>query len=275
MDKNLKDILKSSLVGLMAVIISVITPSIPSITNLFGEMPKIYLILIFFIYTSIAFVYSRIKKNLKVSKQGAFFIIFSFHFIISVFLVNIEGNFYLENYPFLPILLQGFILSLAVVLLIFYLWKQDDNSKSGQVKSYFASRSIISWIWRVIVVILLFFILTVIVGMISMSITGGALVEDLMKVPSFLELFLITTFRSFFFLLVTVPIIIFWKSSKKELFLSLAFITSLIYPILGDGLAYMWPAFYRLIDGTILTLHTIVMSWLYVKMLGKGEKTTH
>jgi hypothetical protein len=275
MNKNLKDILKSSLIGLLAVIISAIPfEKIFGNSELFGAMPSIYLLPLFLIYTLAAFVYSKIKNNLKVSKHGAFFIIFSFDFIISAFLPNIEGEFYLENFAFLPNLLQGFILSLAIVSLIFYLWKQDDNSKAGQVESYFASRSIVSWIWRVIVVILLFFILTIIVGMISMLITGGALVENLMKVPSFLGLFLITAFRSFFYILVTVPLIIFWKSSKKKLILYLALIASLIYPIVGDGLAFMWPAFYRLIDGTILTLHTIVMSWLYVKMLGKGEKTT-
>ena len=157
-----------------------------------------------------------------------------------------------------------------IILLIFYLWKQEDYSEAGQIKSYFASRSIISWFWRVIAIILLFFILTIIVGVISFTITGESLVESLMKVPSFSELFLITTFRSIFILLATVPIIIFWKSGKNELFLSLALITSLIYPILGDGLAYMWPVFYRLIDGTILVLHTIAMSWLYVRWLSKG-----
>lgn len=274
MNKNQKDIFKSGLVGLLAVVISIIPfeKIFGSTSELFGAMPTIYLLPIFIVYTSSAFVYTKIKKNLRVSKQGAFSIIFSFHFIISAFLPNIEGEFYLKNYAFLPNLIQGFILSLSLVSLIFYLWKQNDNSEARQVRSYFATRSIFSWIWRVIVILLLFFIFTVIVGMVSMSITGGPLVESLMKVPSFPELFLITTFRSIFILLVTVPIIIFWKSNKKELFLYLALITSLIYPIVGDGLAFMWPVFYRLIDGTILVLHTVVMSWLYVKLLGRGEK---
>ena len=274
MDKNLKDILKSSLVGLLAVIISIIpfAKIFGSSSELSGVMPVSYLLPLFLIYTVIAFVYSKIKNNLKTSKQGAFFIIFSFDFIISAFLPNIEGKIYLENYAFLPNLLKGFILSLAIVSLIFYLWKQDDNSTAGQVKSYFKSRSIISWTWRVIAIVLLFFILTIIIGIISVSIIGESPIEGIMKIPSFLELFLITAFRSLFFILVTVPFIIFWKSSKKILILYLALITSLIYPIVGDGLAYFWPALYRLVDGTLLTLHTSVMSWLYVRILWKGEK---
>ena len=265
MNKPIKDIFKSGLVGLLAVVVTIL----PFTT---GDLPQIYLLPVFVIYSLIGFVYSRIKKNLTVSKRGAFLLIFLFDFVISSFLPNIEGEFYLQNFAFLPNLLQGLILSLGIVSLIFLLWKQEDNSKSGQIKSYFASRSLLSWIWRTIAIMLIFFILTIIVGIISMTITGGALVEELMKVPSFLDLFLITIFRSFFFLLVTVPIIIFWKSNKKELFLYIALITSLIYPILGDGLAYMWPVFYRLIDGTALILHTIIMSLLYVKMLSKYKK---
>lgn len=274
MNKNLKDILKSSLVGILAVIISIIPfERIFGVTfEFFGTMPTIYLLPSFLIYTSAAFVYSKIKKNLKVSRQGAFFIIFSFNFIISAFLPLIEGEIYLENFPFLPALLNDFILSLAIVSLIFYLWKQDDNSEAGQIRSYFASRTIFSWIWRMIVIMLLFYILTMIIGIISMPITGHFLEEGIMKVPSFLTLFLITIFRSFFYILVIIPLIIFWKSSKKELVLYLALIASLIYPILGDTLAPFWPALYRLVDGTLLTFHTIIMSWLYVKILWKGEK---
>ncbi len=273
MNKNLKDIFKSSLVGLLAVIITIIPfERIFGVTSeFFGTMPAIYLLPIFLIYTSAAFVYSKIKNNLKVSKKGAFFIIFSFNFIISAFLPLIEGEIYLENFPFLPALLTEFILSLAIVSLIFYLWKQDDNSEAGQVKSYFASRSVISWIWRVIVIMLLFYILTMIIGIIAMPITGHFLEQGIMKVPSLLTLFLITISRSFVYILVTIPLIIFWKSSKKELFLYLALIASLIYPILGDTLAPFWPALYRLVDGTLLSLHTIVMSWLYVKILWKGD----
>lgn len=273
MNKNLKDIFKSSLVGLLAVIATIIELSILSLTDPFGAMPKIYLLPVFLIYTSVAFVYSRIKKNLEVSKLGAFIIILSFHFIISLFLPSIEGEIYSETFSLIPNLLNGFIFSLAMVSLLFYLWKQDDNSKPGQIKSYFASRSIISWIWRVIVIMLVFYILTMILGIITMPITGHFLEEGIVKIPSMFTLFLITIFRSFVYILVTLPLIIFWKSSKKELFLYLALITSLIYPILGDGLAYFWPGMYRLVDGTILTLHTIVMSWLYVKIIGKGEKT--
>ena len=97
-----------------------------------------------------------------------------------------------------------------------------------------------------------------------MPITGHFLEEGIMRVPSMLTLFLITIIRSFVYISVTIPIIIFWKSSKKELFLYLALIASLIYPILGDGLAYFWPVMYRLVAGFILTLHTIIMSWFYV-----------
>ena len=63
MDKNIRDILKSSLVGILAVIIFIIPfeKIFGSSTEVFGIMPTIYLLPIFLIYSVIGFVYS--KKN--------------------------------------------------------------------------------------------------------------------------------------------------------------------------------------------------------------------
>ena len=74
-------------------------------------------------------------------------------------------------------------------------------------------------------------------------------------------------------LLVILPLIIFWSSSKRSLFLYLALILIIQYPLLGDGLAYFWPVMYRFVDGIVLALQVTIMSWLYVTMLWKGKKT--
>ena len=94
-----------------------------------------------------------------------------------------------------------------------------------------------------------------------------------MVVPSMGTIFAITQFRSLIYILVTLPFIIFWSSSKKSLFLYLAFILIIQYPLLGDGLAYFWPAMYRLTDGIVLALQVTIMSWLYVTLLWKGKKS--
>lgn len=94
-----------------------------------------------------------------------------------------------------------------------------------------------------------------------------------MEIPSMGKLIAITQFRSFFYILVTLPFIIFWKSSKKELFLYLALINIIQYPLLGDGVgSYFWPAMYRFIDGLVITLQVTSMNWLYVSLLWKGKK---
>ena len=94
-----------------------------------------------------------------------------------------------------------------------------------------------------------------------------------MEIPSMGTLFAITQFRSFLYILVTLPFIIFWKSGKKDLFLYLALINVIQYPLLGDGVgSYFWPVMYRLIDGIVIALQVTTMSWLYVTMLWKGKK---
>ena len=90
-----------------------------------------------------------------------------------------------------------------------------------------------------------------------------------MVIPSMITLFAITQFRSLIYILVTLPLVVFWKSSKKNLFLYLALINIIQYPLLGDGLAYFWPVMYRIVDGIVLTLQVTVMSWLYANLLNK------
>ena len=280
------NIFKASLVGILVVVITVI-PLGQLIAQLFGipfeefrgGMPTLYLFGWFLIYTAMAFVLARMKKKLNVSKRGAFSIIFAFHYFIVSFLPELEGKIYLPDFPFVQTLISGFILALAVVSLIFYLWKQEDNpeAKAGQqIKSHFSSRSVMSWIWRFFLVWLLFFVLTMIIGIVAYPFTKQYLDDAMntlgMVVPSMGTLFAITQFRSLVYILVTLPFVIFWKASKRDLFLYLALINVIQYPLLGDGLAYWWPVMYRLTDGIVIALQVIIMSWLYATMLGKGKK---
>ena len=284
-NETISNILKASLVGILAVVYAII-PLEQFIAQLGipfeefgGGMPTLYLFGWFLIYTAIALVLARMKKNLNVSKRGAFFIIFTFHYFIVSFLPELEGKIYLPDFPFVQSLISGFILALAVISLIFYLWKQEDNpeAKAGQqIKSHFSSRSVMSWIWRFFLVWLLFFVLTMIIGIVAYPFTKQYLDDAMntlgMVVPSMGTLFAITQFRSLVYILVTLPFVIFWKASKRDLFLYLALINVIQYPLLGDGLAYWWPVMYRLTDGIVIALQVIIMSWLYVTMLWKGKK---
>jgi len=285
-NETIRNIFKASLVGILAVVITVI-PFEQFIAQFFGisfdefrgGMPTLYLFPLFLIYTAIALVFAKMKKNLNVSKRGAFFIIFAFHYFIVSFLPNLEGKIYLPDFPFFSALIGGFILALAVVSLIFYLWKQEDNPEAEvgqQIKSYFSSRSVLSWVWRFFLVWLSFYILTMIISIVALPFTEPFLDDSIntlgMVIPSMGTLFAITQFRSLIYILVTLPFIIFWKSNKKDLFLYLALINVIQYPLLGDGLAYFWPVMYRLTDGIVIALQVTIMSWLYVTLLWKGKK---
>jgi hypothetical protein len=70
------DIFKASLVGILVVVITII-PLDQLIAQLFGipfekfgaKMPTLYLFPLFLIYTAIAFLLARMKKNLNVSNS--------------------------------------------------------------------------------------------------------------------------------------------------------------------------------------------------------------
>ncbi|MFC1626873.1 hypothetical protein ACFL1P_01565 [Patescibacteria group bacterium] len=277
---------KASLVGILAVVFTV-TPFERlffqalgmSFDEFGGGMPTLYLIPLFLIYTATAMVFARMKENLDVSKRGAFYIILAFHFFITALLPELEGKIYLPDFPFFPVLVSASILALGVVSSIFYLWKQENNPKANvgrQIKAYFSSRSMVSWGWRFPLVWILFYVLTMVIGIVAYPFTKQYLDDPMntlgMVIPSLGTLFAITQFRSFVYILVTLPFIIFWKSGKKDLFVNLALINVISYPLLGDGLAYFWPVMYRLVDGIVLVFQVTVMSWLYVTLLGHGKK---
>ena len=285
-NNTLRDIFKASLVGILAVVLTIIPfeQFIAQFVGLSyeefrGGMPTLYLFPLFVIYAAIALVFAKMKQKLYVSKRGAFIIIFAFHYFIVSFLPDLEGKIYLPDFPFYPAMISGFILALAVVSLIFYLWKQEDNPEaktSQQIKTYFSSRSVLGWVWRFFLVWISFYIVTMIIGIVALPLTGPYLDDPMntlgMAVPSMGTLFVITQFRSLVYILVILPFIIFWKSSKRSLFLYLALILIIQYPLLGDGLAYFWPVMYRLPDGIVLALQVTIMSWLYVTLLWKGKK---
>jgi hypothetical protein len=110
-NETISNIFKASLVGILVVVITVI-PFGQLIAQLFGisfeefggGMPTPYLFGWFLIYTAIAFILAKMKKNLNVSKRGAFFIIFAFHYAIAAFLPELEGKIYLPDFPFLQAL---------------------------------------------------------------------------------------------------------------------------------------------------------------------------
>ena len=285
--ETMNDIFKASLVGILGVIMTVI-PFEQFIAQLFGitfdefggGRPTLYLFPLFLMYTAIALVLARMKKNLNVSTRGAFFLIFAFHYVITAFLPELEGKIYLPGFPFLSASISGFILALAVVAAIFYLWKQNENPNAHigrQIRSYFSSRSVVSWVWRFFLVWMLFYVLTMVFGIVAYPFNKAYLDDAMttlgMVVPSMGTLFAITQFRSLMYILVTLPVIIFWKSGKKGIFPFLVVINIIQYPLLGDGVgAYYWPVMYRLIDVIVLTLQLTTMSVLYVTLLGKGKK---
>ena len=191
-NKTISDVFKASLVGILAVVITAVPfeQFIAQFAGLSyeefrGGMPTLYLFPLFLIYAAIALVFAKMKENLFISKRGAFLVIFAFHYFIVSFLPELEGIIYLPDFPFFSIMISGFILAIAVVSLIFYLWKQEDHPEvkiGQQIKSHFSSRSTLSWVWRFFLVWILFYIVTMIMGIVTLPFTGQYL-DDSVKYP--------------------------------------------------------------------------------------------
>lgn len=236
-------ILKAALIGLLVVVIKLIPfEAILGISASTGEgvaKPAFYFIPMLFIYGIVALELANIKSKLNIGKKGAFIIIFVFFFVIDTLLSKLEGNFFIEDYPIIFNLSIGFLENILTTIGIFYLWKQEDimSNTKEKIVEYLKSRSVLSWIWRIVIVLILSFIIYMIIGAMAYPFTGPYM-EKLIRVPSMFENFSIQILRGIAYILVTVPIIIFWNESQRSLLLNLILINILLYPVLGYAFSY-------------------------------------
>lgn len=263
----IKKLLKATAVGIVAVLVHMLFAYLNLASHLsvlgYGCMVGVYAI--------VALQLLTLKENLKGNKLTIVMVVFMFFFVIDALMSTLEGNFFIENYSLWSHMGLGMIKSVAVVGSVFVLWKQDveDVSFFEEAKSFFSSRTMISWLIRICVVLLISFVVYMIIGALAYPLTGPFMEAEI-KIPSLFENFMIQVLRGLGYLLVTFPIMILWRD-KKSLGRTLGFSYILFYPILGYAFTVTLPLTFRMLDATVLSLHMIVFTVLIMKLLRRNR----
>ncbi|MBD3404289.1 hypothetical protein GF420_15475 [candidate division GN15 bacterium] len=138
-----------------------------------------------------------------------------------------------------------------------------------------ASRPASAWAWRVVVSVAAFPIIYLVFGIIAAPLVMEFYREAGLglTVPSIGTILGVQLLRSAMFLVVTIPILLFWVSSRRRLILALGlahFVFVFAYDIV---LAYQLPISLVLTHGVEILLDSIVYAWVFVSLLRAGSTT--
>jgi hypothetical protein len=214
---------------------------------------------------------------IRLSGTKSIRVIITFLFIFLGFAVSvtIESSIYSDVPGYSAMMLILFLPSLLAAMVFTVLHKTDDHSVSfaKRLRTFLGHRTIAQWTSKIITVILAFPVVYFLFGIIvspfvteyyETEISGLAL-----PLPGLI--FLVQLLRSLIFLLITIPIVLYWNSSKRSLIFSLAlahFVMVFAYDIV---LAIEMPVELVIIHGIEILGDSLVYSWIFVRLIVPGK----
>jgi len=197
-------------------------------------------------------------------------IIFLFFFTCFSVSVTIESSIYssVQGYHLMivtlifPILLFS-VISAVVSQTVKY------HKKKPDIPSFFKSRPLIQWIWRSLLAIISFPIVYFLLGIIVSPFVADYYKDTIpgLVLPEPGLIILVQLVRSTLFLIVTLPVIIFWGGNMKEciIFLGLAhFVMVFLYDIL---MALEMPVQLIIIHGFEILFDSFIYAWIFVTLM--------
>ena len=191
-----------------------------------------------------------------------YFIIGHLNILIEAYIFNVT-----DRVVTLKELLRGLIITLIFSSIIVYIFDKWEG-KSTSLK--FQPRSILSWIWRVLLGVFLYLIFYISAGMILQSVYPGLMDFYKDKIPA-LDVMIFTQFpRGFLFILITVLITRTVNSSlqKKAVLVGLTFtILGAIAPLISPN--EFMPANIRLVHGFEVGISNFLYGFVLGFLLGQ------
>ena len=233
-----------------------------TITNiLWGLVSNIFVVAILSFYVSHATLRGL---RLSFSVFALYFIIGHFNILIEAYIFNVT-----DRAETVKQILQGLITATVFSPIIVYIFNKWDG-QTALLK--FENRSIIGWVWRVILGVFLYIVFYLVAGMILQAAYPGLMDFYKDKLPP-LDLMLLTQFpRGFLFVVIAILIL---RTSRLKL-IKRAVLVGLVFSILG-GIAPLIPP-NELMPNDIRLVHGFevgISNFLYGLVLGYllGQKT--
>ena len=185
--------------------------------------------------------------------------------------VTLESSIYSDVAAYHLMLVVLFFPVLIYTLTTVLLTRNDQSQqfRPHGIADYFRSRPAGFWLWRMLLAVLAFPVVYFLFGIAVSPLVMPyyeTTVEGL-RLPEPATIVGVQFFRSVVFLLVTLPLLIYWAGSKRQLIAALGsahFVMVFGYDIV---LAIQMPQELLLIHGVEILLDSFVYAWIFVKIL--------
>jgi hypothetical protein len=259
--------LASSLV-ISRIILFIIGFNIPRLPQQADENTAIYYLLVgsFILAGGMFFLIKGIGGSLK-EKVLISLLFILFGFAIGV---TIESAIYsdTDSYHMTIILLLFPMVIYALISTLITRKKQTSGSFLSKLQIYIKSWSLRTWVQKVLLAIISFPLIYFIFGIVASPFVT-AYYDDLIEgltLPEPGTIILIQLLRSTLFLIITIPIIIYWTKTRTQLILSLGFAHFVMVFAYDIYLAIVMPLELVIIHGIEIVADSFIYSWILINI---------
>jgi hypothetical protein len=168
--------------------------------------------------------------------------------------------------------------SLTCAAAVAVLFRPQDAGRgfTTSVREFFARRSTGDWAWRIALAAVIFMPIYLFFGRLVVPFTYEYYQQELagLTAPGWGQILPVLFVRSVLFLVVSLPVLITWRKSRRSLILSLGFALFVLVGALGLIGGYWMPTSVRLYHSLEILADSLVYAWALVLLLGTAPRAT-
>ena len=223
---------------------------------------------------------SFVSFNLRVGWFLRWVILFELTWVFGVVGMVIESFFFMTTgaassilnafFTVLSFLLPGLFVS--VVIAILFRPPQTESFLHG-LNTFFSSRNISQWLWRFASALLAYPLIYFTFGLIVQPFIRDFYAQRMYELttPTWGQLIPLQLTRSFLFLLVSLPVVIWWNGSRRGMWLTLGSSIFALTAFMAVITAYWFPLQMRLFHGLELLADGLIYAGSLVMLLGRKQ----
>ncbi len=215
---------------------------------------------------------SLLARGIRGSTEFRWLVLFAFTYISYCINNQIEGAVFSTSSGFGANLVYFLIPCALIAGAAVLLFRAPDES--SVLTTVFSDRPASSWWWRFAVAWLAFPFIYYFFGAFAYPLVADAYEsgEFALEVPGQLLILGAVSTRSLLFLLVTIPILTHWSSSRKSLVFSLGAALAAMVGVVAMIESAWLPPIVRLVHGVEITIDSLVHAWVMVALLVPKQK---
>jgi len=227
----------------------------------------------------LAFVISFVSRNLQANWVVRLIILVELIWVFGVVGMVIESFFFMSTGAVASIInalfttLNFLLPSLFLSAMVAVLFRPVESVEPciHILRNYFADRKTLDWVWRIAAAMLAYPLVYFAFGLIVQPFiqdfyTAG---QFELTIPTWGQLIPLQLVRSLLFLIVSLPVIVWWWGSRRALWLALGFSIFVLTAFMAVITAYWFPWQLRLFHGLELLADALVYIGMLIMLFGR------